>query len=56
MKHKVKINIVTNENKRQQLYADRTLSLPKRIVSLPYICFLNLISDHRLKKYFQAEH
>lgn len=21
-----------------------------------YICFLNLISDHRLKKYFQAEH
>ena len=34
MKHKVKINIVTNENKRQQLYADRTLSLPKRIVSL----------------------
>lgn len=34
MKHKVKIDIVTNENKRQQLYADRTLSLPKRIVSL----------------------
>lgn len=34
MKHKVKINLVTNENKRQQLYADRTLSLPKRIVRL----------------------
>ncbi len=34
MKHKVRINLVTNENKRQQLYADRTLSLPKRIVRL----------------------
>ena len=34
MKHKVKINLVTNENKRQQLYADRTLSLPRRIVRL----------------------
>jgi len=34
MKHKVQVNLVTKDNRKQQLYADRTISLPKRIVRL----------------------
>ncbi len=33
MKHKVQINI-KKDNKKQMLYADRVISLPKRIVRL----------------------
>lgn len=34
MKHKVKVNLITKENRKQQLYADRAISLPRRIVKL----------------------
>lgn len=34
MKHKVRVNLITKENRKQQLYADRAISLPRRIVKL----------------------
>lgn len=34
MKHKVQVNLITKDNRKQQLYADRMISLPKRIVRL----------------------
>ena len=32
MKHKVKVNLITKENRKKQLYEERTISLPRRIV------------------------
>ena len=34
MKHKVKVNLITKENRKKQLYEERTISLPRRIVRL----------------------
>lgn len=33
MKHKVKVNLITRQKKKEELLSNRTLKLPKRIIT-----------------------